>query len=107
MNASESESRCANCRRSSPASALDADGWCEGCRKVVIRRATIAARAVALVAVLLSGWLLFAVIQPGARSLILWILVLAGVCFVLYRLTRRVAFELVRARGVPPPPDGR
>jgi hypothetical protein len=104
---SESESRCANCGGLSPASALDADGWCDRCRKVVVRRATIAARAVAVVAVLLSGWLLFAVIQPGARSLILWILFLAAVCFVLYRLTRRVAFELVRSRGVPPPRDPR
>jgi hypothetical protein len=100
----EGEARCENCGRPA-ASALDAAGWCARCRAVVVRRATIFARIAAALVVLLGGWLLLAVVHPGARSLILWLILLGALCLLVYRLVRRVAFELVRSRGVPPPPD--
>jgi hypothetical protein len=102
---SEEEARCENCGRPAARSGLDDAGWCERCRAAVIRRATIYARGAAALLFLLGGWLLVAFVHPGARSLILWLILLCALCLLVYRLVRRVAFELVRSSGVPPPPD--
>ena len=94
---------CRNCKRPFAAGDLDAFAWCGDCRAVVIRRATVAAWVVGVIAVVATAAIIFGIIRPGSRFLILW-LILEGAVFALaYKVTQRVAFEMIRARGVPPP----
>ena len=96
---------CRNCGRVPQDGELDHFGWCNRCRAAVIRRATWAARVAATVVTLLfAGWV-FAVLDPGPRILIVWLVLIAAVYFLVYKLTQRVSFEAIRARGVPPPEE--
>ena len=100
------EAACHNCRRAREATSLDQFGWCERCRRVVIRRATLSARIVAALGLAGGAFWVFTVIDPGPRSLIVWVILLVAVYGLLYKVTQRVAFEVVRSRGVTPPPEG-
>jgi uncharacterized paraquat-inducible protein A len=92
---------CRNCGHSFAAEELDAGGWCPRCRRAVIRRATVAGWTVALLGAGGLAYLLFIVLELGQRFLLAWLLLVAAVYYILYKLTRRVAFEMFRARGVP------
>ena len=70
---------------------------------MVIRRATLAGWVVAAVVALLAAVLVFALLRPGPRFLIVWLLLIAGAAGLAFKVTQRVAFEVVRSRGVPPP----
>ncbi len=82
---------------------MDRYRWCNGCRAVVIRRATLAARIIGALALAAAATWVFAVVAPGPRSLIVWLVLLGAVYFIVYKITQRVAFEIIRSRGVPPP----
>jgi hypothetical protein len=97
------EAACRNCGQPREATSLDQFEWCERCRKVVIARATIAARVVGAIGLAIGAYLVFARVSPGPRSLILWLLLLVAVYALLYKVTQRVAFEVIRSRGVKPP----
>jgi hypothetical protein len=97
------EAICGNCRHLRPAGTLDAFGWCEKCRGVVIRRARLAARMVAALGLGIAAYWVFAAVDPSPRFLIFWLVLLLAVYTVLYKVVQRVAFEMVRSRGVPPP----
>jgi hypothetical protein len=97
------ETPCRNCERPRATARLDAFGWCEKCRAVVIRRATLAARTVAALGLALGAYWVFASVEPSPPFLILWILLLIAIYTVLYKVVQRVAFEVFRSRGVPPP----
>jgi hypothetical protein len=102
---SDRSAACRNCGRERPADRLDRLRWCDRCRREVIRRATVVARLTAVAGtLLLMIWILTA-IGPTPRFLIGWLVLIAAVYFFLYKLTQRVAFEVIRARGVPPPPE--
>ena len=94
---------CRNCRQPRDETDLDAYGWCEACRAVIIRRATLAARFVAVLGASGFGIWVFSAAEPGPRSLIFWLVLIVAVYYVLYKLTQRVSFEIIRSRGVPPP----
>jgi hypothetical protein len=98
-----SEAPCRNCERPRDAASLDAFGWCPRCRGAVIRRATLAARLVAALGLAAAAYWVFSAVDPGPRSLIVWLIALVAVYGVLYKVTQRVAFEVIRSRGVPPP----
>jgi hypothetical protein len=101
------DSECRNCGRSYPADRLDRHRWCERCRAEVVRRATVVARVTALGgSLLLMIWIL-ATVGTAPRFLVGWLALVAATYFFLYTLTRRVAFEVIRGRGVPPPGDPR
>lgn len=95
-----SDTPCARCGRSFPAEQLDASGWCAECRETVIRRATLAARAAVVVLAVVLILVLFAVLRASPQFLVLWIVLVLGVCFVLFNVVRRVTFEIFRARSV-------
>lgn len=96
------ELQCRNCGRPRPAEALDRLRWCESCRRVVVRRATLVGRLAGIAAALaLIAWIAL-VIGPSSRFLMGWLVLVAAVYFFVYKLTQRVAFELIRARGVSP-----
>jgi amino acid transporter len=100
---SDRSATCRNCGRA--ATRLDRQRWCDRCRREVVRRASRAARIVAIVAaLLLMAWILLFV-GPTPRFLMGWLVLIAAVYFFVYKLAQRVAFEVVRGRGVPPPEE--
>jgi hypothetical protein len=98
-----SEVPCRNCSQPRDPAALDQFGWCPRCRAVVVRRATLAARVVAALGLAISAYWVFSSVDPGPRSLMLWLIALVAVYALLYKVTQRVAFEVIRSRGVRPP----
>ena len=99
----ENEFECSNCGRTFPVSKLDRRLWCQDCRGEVIRRATIAARIIALlVSASLAVWI-FSVVGTSPRFLMAYVIMVVAAYFFLYKLTQRVSFEIIRSRGVPPP----
>ena len=99
----ESDQECRNCGRSFPVSRLDRRFWCPDCRAVVIRRATLAARLIAFTVTLILAIWIYSVVGSQPRFLMIYIIMLAVAYFFIYKLTQRVAFEVFRGRGVPPP----
>ena len=105
--ASAGPAACPNCGRPHPRESLDARGWCPECRAAVIARARpwgIAAGVLAGVASLVAIVLL---VSPTLRiPVVVWVVVAGAIYFVTFRVVRRVAFEVIRGRGVPPPRSG-
>lgn len=99
------DAACRNCRRPFPAGELDASGWCEKCRAVVIRRATVAAWIAAALVATATAVLLLSLVDVDPRFLIVWIVLLLAVSLAAFKVAQRVAFEAIRSRGVPPPKD--
>jgi apolipoprotein N-acyltransferase len=96
---------CRNCGREYPSSRLDRQRWCDRCRREVVRRATRVGRLAGLLGALaLIGWLAVS-LGSAPRFLVGWAVLVAAVYFFLYKLTQRVAFEVIRSRGVPPPEE--
>jgi hypothetical protein len=94
---------CRNCRREFSRLEVDRQGWCESCRNVVVRRATVWARiAAVLVTMSVMVWIATGVLT-SQRFLVLWMLLLAAMYLLIYKIVRRIAFELIRSRGVQPP----
>lgn len=97
---------CSNCGREYPASKLDRRMWCSDCRGEVVRRSARLARLVALVSAIgLTLWI-FTLVGSAPRFLIVYVVMVIAAYFFIYKLTQRVAFELIRSRGVPPPETG-
>jgi DNA-directed RNA polymerase subunit RPC12/RpoP len=99
----ESDYPCQNCGREFPGSKLDRRLWCQECRRVVVRRATWVGQTVGVVAALSLGAYVFSVVGSSPRFMMAYLIMIAAAYFFLYKLTQRVAFEIIRGRGVPPP----
>jgi hypothetical protein len=94
---------CANCQREVPNDELDRFRWCGECRRAVVRRATFWARLVGIAAAaLLAAWILLA-ISPSGRFVVGWMAIIAATYYLSFKISRRVAFDLIRARGITPP----
>ncbi len=103
MRASSDRSgTCRNCGRERPADRLDRLRWCDRCRREVVRRSSVVARMVAIAGALLTMAWIFFFIGPSPRFLMGWLVLIAALYFFLSKLTQRVAFEVIRGRGVPP-----
>ncbi|MGH7458938.1 MAG: hypothetical protein ACREKN_07650 [Longimicrobiaceae bacterium] len=86
----------------------DADDalWCPACRAGVIRRASVWGRVVGImVGGGFGAWIVFGV-SPSRRFLIVWLALVAAAYWLSFKIGRRVAFEVVRSRGVPPETRG-
>ncbi|HEX2093881.1 MAG TPA: hypothetical protein VHG28_15870 [Longimicrobiaceae bacterium] len=91
---------CRNCGREIEDGKLDQEGWCAQCRRGVIRRATLSAIAFgALVAVVYLAGMAWA---GGFASVFMIFLLALGaiLVYVAFKVARRVAFDLVRARAM-------
>lgn len=98
------EVECRNCGREVSRLDVDRQLWCSECRGVVVRRATIWARVAAvLVTFGVVVWVATGVLT-SQRFLVLWMLLVAAMYLLVYKIVRRVAFEIIRSRGVPAPP---
>jgi hypothetical protein len=93
---------CRNCGRETREGRLDAQRWCNRCRDIVKRRASRWARVVAVLTTVLVGMAIASAVGPVPRLLVLWALLLVAVYAFVFVLGRRVAFEIIRARGVEP-----
>jgi hypothetical protein len=100
------EVECRNCGREVPRLDVDRQFWCADCRDVVVSRATVWARLSAVaVTVGVIIWISTGVLTTQ-RFLVLWMLMVAAIYLLVYKIVRRIAFEVIRSRGVPPPePD--
>lgn len=104
MSTHDVQAACRNCGRHHPREELDRLRWCEACRAVVVRRATLVGRIAGLLTALaLLAWILTA-IGPSPRFLVAWGILIASVYFFVYKLVQRVAFEAIRGMGVRRPP---
>jgi DNA-directed RNA polymerase subunit RPC12/RpoP len=99
----ENEYPCRNCGREFPATKLDRRLWCPDCRREVIRRATLAGRAAGMIAALGLAYYVFSLVGTSPRFMMAYLIMILAAYFFLYKLTQRVAFEIIRSRGVPPP----
>ena len=103
MTTAEETVTCANCGREVPASSVDPATWCADCRRVVVRRATVIAHVLGgIAAALVAVWVVM-VVEPLARFVLVWAVLVGLVYYIVYKLARRVAFEAIRTRGVRPP----
>jgi uncharacterized membrane protein len=93
---------CVNCRRGGDDAKLDTGGWCAACRAETVRRAELPARLATGVAGLLIVWLLFHFGALTSRFVVLWIALGVLIGFGAYKVARRVAFDLIRDKGVTP-----
>ena len=105
MRREDRELECRNCARTYPGDRLDRQRWCDACRAIVVRRATVVGRVAGLLGALgLMTWI-FTSFGTAPRFLVGWLALVAAAYFFLYTLVRRVAFEVIRGRGVKPPGD--
>ena len=99
----ENDYACRNCGRVFPVSKLDRRMWCPDCRGEVIRRARLFAR---IAAISFSGGLaiyIFTQIGTSPRFMTAYLIMVAAAYFLTLKLTQRLAFDLIREKGVPPP----
>ena len=105
MSTAEPAFTCRNCGRTRTGEKPDNAGWCAACRAETVRRATVPAwlaTVVFLAALVAVMW------WAGAwtsRFVVMWLALAALAAFGAFKVARRVAFEVVRARGVTPPPE--
>jgi hypothetical protein len=90
---------CRNCGREIEDGKLDQEGWCAQCRGEVIRRATWPAVGLAVLVGVLH---LAAMAWAGGFAsvfMIFWLALGAALSYVAFKVGRRVAFEVIRARA--------
>lgn len=96
---------CRNCGRRRVGEAPDPAGWCHACRAVVVRRSRRAAVLAAALVAAVALWLLATTGALASPFMAGWAGLSAVLAFLAYKVGRRVAFDVVRARGVPAPPE--
>lgn len=77
--------------------------WCPDCRREVIRRATVFGRIAGALAAIGLALYVFSLVGTSSRFMMAYFVMIAAAYFFVYKLTQRVAFEIIRSRGVPPP----
>jgi len=77
--------------------------WCSDCRGVVIKRSTLIARLAGFLSAGALWAYIFLLVGTSPRFLMVYLVMIAAAYFFVYKLTQRVAFEVIRGRGVPPP----
>ena len=95
---------CGNCGRSYPAKEVDGAGWCVRCRAQLVRRSGVMARLVAFVFTLALATLIYSRTAGDSSFLVMYVVLVVATYFLVARIAQRVAFEIFRSRGVPPPP---
>ncbi|HEX2188810.1 MAG TPA: hypothetical protein VHG51_07935 [Longimicrobiaceae bacterium] len=101
MSAPHPSTACRRCGRETAAGRAEAEGVCAECRAGVVRRATPVAFGVAvLVAVLYLLVLAWTGALASPNFVVFWLAVGALLAFGAYKVTRRVAFDVIRARAM-------
>lgn len=103
MSEPAASTACRNCGQHREGELPDRAGWCRRCREQVVRRADPVARAAGIAT---AGVLLVVIVLAGgleSRFLVLWLAGAALLSLLVFKVARRVAFDVYRGRGVPPP----
>jgi len=104
VTSAPAHSACRQCGREPAEGKTDAAGWCEECRAGVVRRATplaFAAAAAFSVAYLAVLWWTGAL--HSTNFVVFWLAMGALLAFGTYKVARRVAFDVIRARAARAP----
>jgi hypothetical protein len=96
---------CRSCGRRRTGEHADAAGWCHACRAVVVRRARRAAAVFAGFMAAAAAALLAVTGALASPFIAGWVGLAGVVVYLAFKVARRVAFDVVRARGVPAPPE--
>lgn len=103
MSATESAAPTELCRNCGlPTDKADHAGWCPDCRAEVLRRASGWAWGAVALAGVPAAVLLVHTGLLADRFVMLWVVLAAGLLYLVFKVARRAAFEVIRARGVPP-----
>lgn len=102
MKRREGQTECRNCGKPIAKADGKRSRLCRLCRDEVIRRATLWSRIAGVIVAAMLAFYIFGVVQPGERFLIGWVALLVLAYFGVSKLTRRIAYDLIRSRGVPP-----
>lgn len=105
-NPTDQRRTCANCGHDHPATDVDVAGWCQRCRARLVRRSRLVARLVAFLFTLVMALLIYGQTRGDSGFLLGYVIFVVVSYFLVARITQRVAFEMLRARGVSPPPSG-
>lgn len=92
---------CGRCDRTASGEKPDARGWCSACKAAVVKQASVWAWAggVAVALLYFAGIAWSGVATP--RFLIAWLALGLALGFLGFKVARRVAFEVIRARTTP------
>lgn len=102
MKLREGQPECRNCGKPIEKEDSERSRLCRSCRGEVIRRATLWSRIAGVIVATVLAFYVFGVVQPGERFLIGWVALVVLSYFGVAKLTRRIAYDLIRSRGVPP-----
>jgi hypothetical protein len=79
----------------------DAAGWCSTCRARLVSRSTRVAWTPALLFGVLYGYLLVWGGLLESRFMVVWIALGVALSWVVFKVARRVAFDVIRGRMTP------
>jgi hypothetical protein len=94
---------CRNCGHHVTGEAPDHHGWCQACRKALVRRSGWLAVLPALVVVAVYFWVLDYFGLWDSTFLIVFLALGAALAWVSFKVARRVLYDVIRSRGVKPP----
>lgn len=94
---------CRNCGHRMTDEPPDHHGWCKACRAVVVKRSAAWAVLPALLIVGAYVWVLSRFGMFESMFVIVWIALGIGLGWVMFKIARRVLFDVIRNRGVKPP----
>jgi uncharacterized membrane protein len=94
---------CRNCgHRLTGGETPDHQGWCKACRAVVVKRSSAWAVLPTLALVAVYVWVLWRFGLFDSMFVIVWIALGIGLGWVMFKVARRVLFDVIRNRGVKP-----
>ena len=79
----------------------DANGWCATCRARLVSRSTRVAVLPALIFAVLFYLLVAWSGVLGSRFLVVWLALGVALAWVVFKIARRVAFDVIRGRMTP------
>ena len=79
----------------------DANGWCAKCRARLVSRSTRVAYLPAIVFAILFYILVASSGLLGSRFMVVWLALGVALTWVVFKVARRVAFDVIRGRMTP------
>lgn len=94
---------CRHCGKPVKGEAADRRGWCAACRHAVVRRAGWLAMIPVVLVAAAYFWMIDWFDLFKSNFLIVWIALGVGLGYVVFKIARRVLFDVVRARAARAP----
>lgn len=94
---------CSNCGRPLTGDEHGPTPLCAACKRAIVRRATPWAHIIGALVGLAAVFGIATIFPQYIRFLVGWLTIGGLIYFVTFKVVRRAAFEVIRARGVPVP----